>query len=133
MIPEPLHFNGNDLNNALLKDPALKLDIRAEKSSHNQFGNYYDTYRPRGTNKKTQCYYLCDPDCKEGVSSPLAEKAWYGTISELIDEIQALERATRNKEQRQFPDDVIDLVCKANALVNERDKLENERETKKDI
>jgi hypothetical protein len=37
-----------------------------------------------------------------------------------------------NKEQRQFPVDVIDLVAKANALTQERDnKLENERKTKK--
>jgi hypothetical protein len=31
-IPEPLKFDGKDLNNALLKDPAMKLDIEAEKS-----------------------------------------------------------------------------------------------------
>ena len=30
-IPEPLQFNADDLNNALLKDPALKLDMKAEK------------------------------------------------------------------------------------------------------
>jgi hypothetical protein len=58
-------------------------------------------------------------------------KAWYDTIPQKLDEIQALERATRNKEQRQFPADVIDLVCKANLLVHERDKLESERKTKK--
>jgi hypothetical protein len=51
----------------------------------------------------------------------------------MFDQTQALEHATRNKEQRQFPTDVIDLVCKVKALVNERDKLENERETKRDI
>jgi hypothetical protein len=37
-----------------------------------------------------------------------------------------------NKEQRQFPVDVIDLVAKANALTQEQDnKLENETKTKK--
>ena len=46
MIPEPLQFDGNDLNNALWKDPALKLDILAEKSAPIQFGIYHDTYRP---------------------------------------------------------------------------------------
>ena len=58
----------------------------------------------------------------ECVSSPPVGKAWYDTIPQSIDEIQALERATRNKEQRQFPANVIDLVCKAKALVQERDK-----------
>ena len=47
MIPEPLQFDGNDLHSALLKDPALKLDIDKEKSKSNQFGIYHDTYRPR--------------------------------------------------------------------------------------
>jgi hypothetical protein len=47
-IPEPLQFNGNDLNNALQKDPALKLDIKAEKSAPNQFGIYHDTYIREG-------------------------------------------------------------------------------------
>ena len=42
-IPEPLQFNGDDLNNALLKDPALKLDMKAEKLAPNQFGIYHDT------------------------------------------------------------------------------------------
>ena len=130
MIPEPLQFNGNDLNNALLKDPALKLDIVAEKSAPNQFGIYHDTYRQRKANR-SHCYYLCDPDGKECVNSPPVGKAWYNTIPQKLDEIQALERATRNKEQRQFPADVIDLVCKANLLVHERDKLESERKTKK--
>jgi hypothetical protein len=131
-IPEPLHFDGNDLNNALRKDPALKLDIEAEKSAPNQFGIYHDTYRPRRDgSRKTHCYYLCDPDGKERVNSPPVGKAWYDTIPQKLDEIQALERATRNKEQRQFPADVIDLVCKANLLVHERDKLESERKTKK--
>jgi hypothetical protein len=40
MIPEPLQFDGNDLNNALRKDPALKLDIDAEKSARYQLGIY---------------------------------------------------------------------------------------------
>ena len=61
--------------------------------------------------------------------------AWYDTAVPQVDsEIQVLERVTRlvNKEQRQFPVDVIDLVAKANALTQERDnKLENERKTKK--
>jgi hypothetical protein len=57
--------------------------------------------------------------------------AWYDTVPQLIDEIQALERASRNKEQRELPADVIDLVAKAKALVQERDKLENERATKR--
>jgi hypothetical protein len=47
--------------------------------------------------------------------------AWHDTVPQLDSEIQALERATRwvNKEQRQFPMDVIDLVAKANALTQE--------------
>ena len=131
-IPEPLQFNGNDLNNALLKDPALKLDIWADKSAPNHFSIYHDTYRPRHTNRETQCYYLCDPDGKESVKSPPVGKAWYDTFPELIGEIEALERASRNKEQRQFPTNVIELVSKASALIHERDnKLENMRSTKK--
>ena len=131
-IPEPLQFNGNDLNNALLKDPALKLDIRADKSAPNHFGIYHDTYRPRHTNRKTQCYYLCDPDGKESVKSPPVGKAWYDTFPELIGEIEALERASRNKEQRQFPTNVIELVSKAkHALVHKKDKLEDERVPKR--
>ena len=133
-IPEPLKFNGNDLNNALLRDPALKLDMKAEKSSPNQFGIYYDTYRPRDTNKQNQCYYLCDPDCNEYVNNPPVGKAWYDTIPQTFDEeIQALERATRNKEQRPFPPDVIDLASKANhhTLLHKQDKLEDERPAKR--
>jgi hypothetical protein len=59
--------------------------------------------------------------------------AWYDTVPHLIDEIQALERSTRqNKEQSQLPADVVDLVSKANALVHEKDnKLKNIRKTKK--
>jgi hypothetical protein len=131
MIPEPLHFNGNDLNNALLRDPALKLVFFAEKSAPNHLGIYHDTYRPDDASRSLHCYYLCDPDHKECVKSPPIGKAWYDTIPELIDKIEALELASRKKEQRQFLADMIDLVCKANALVNEKDKLENERETKK--
>jgi len=82
-------------------------------------------------NRRTHCYYLCDPDGNECVNSPPVGKVWYDTIPELIDEIQALERASRNKEQREFPADVIDLVAKAKALVQERDKLESEREIKR--
>ena len=121
MIPEPLQFDGNDLNNALLRDPALKLDIVAEKSAPNQFGIYHDTYRPDNANRSLHCYYLCDPDSNECVSTPPVGKAWYDTFPQIFDEIQALERVTRNKEQRQFPADVIDLVSKAKALVQERD------------
>jgi hypothetical protein len=47
-VPEPLQFNGNDLKNALQKDPALTFDIKAEKSAPNQFETYHDTYWPRG-------------------------------------------------------------------------------------
>ena len=47
-------------------------------------------------------------------------------------EIQALECVTQSKEQLQFLVDMIDLVSKAKALVQERDKLDNEeRETKR--
>ena len=74
---------------------------------------------------------MCDPDHKECVKSPPIGKAWYDTIPELIDEIEALERASRNKEQRQLPADVVDLVSKADSLVHERDKLENERASKR--
>jgi hypothetical protein len=75
---------------------------------------------------------LCDPDHKEYVKSPPIGKAWYDTIPELIDEIEALERASRNKEQRQFPTDVIELVSKAkHALVHKKDKLEDERVAKR--
>jgi len=132
-IPEPLKFNGNDLNNALLRDPALKLDMKAEKLAPNTFGIHYDTYRPRDTKRKTQCYYLCDPDCKEYVNSPPVGKAWYDTIPDIFDEMQALECATRKKEQRQFPPDVIDLVSKAKhaALLHKRDNLEEDKRAAK--
>jgi hypothetical protein len=133
-IPKLLQFDGNDINGALLKDPAMKLDIQADKSLSNHFGIYNDTYRPGDTNKKTQCYYLCDPNGKECVRSPPVGKAWYETLSSqmVLDEIQALECATRNKERKQFPPDVIDLVAKANVLLlQQSDNLENERETKR--
>ena len=76
---------------------------------------------------------MCDPDHKECVKSPPIGKAWYDTVPELIDEIEALERASRNKQQRQFPADVIELVSKAkHALVHKkRDKLEDERAAKR--
>jgi hypothetical protein len=111
-IPEPLQFNANDLNNALLKDPALKLDMQAEKSAPNQFGIYHDTYRPKDTKRRNHCYYLCDPDGNDHVQSTSLGKAWFTTmnIPEIMDDIRALGRATRHKEQRQFPPDVIDLV-----------------------
>jgi hypothetical protein len=131
-IPEPLQFTGDDLNNALLKDPAFKLDIAAEKSAPNRFGIYRDTYRPRDTNKRTYCYYLCDPNGEECVKSPPVGKKWYDTLPEdFAKEMQALERATRNQEQRQLPLEVLDLVTKANALVQDRSKIENERESKR--
>ena len=59
-------------------------------------------------------------------------KKWYDTIPQVTDEIQALGCATRNKEERQFPTDMIDVVSKAKALVQERDKLDNDaRQTKR--
>jgi hypothetical protein len=79
-IPEPLQFDGNDLNSALLKDTALKLDIDVEKSAPNQFGIYHNMYRPSVANRKMHLYYLCDPDRKECVNSPPVGKAWYDTI-----------------------------------------------------
>ena len=109
-IPEPLQLNANDLNNALLKDPALKLDMQAEKASPNQFGIYHNTYRPKDTKQRNHCYKLCNPDGSDHVQSTSLEKAWFTTIPEMMDDIRALKRATRHKEQRQFPPDVIDLV-----------------------
>ena len=55
MIPEPLQFNADNHNNALLKDPALKLDMKAEKSTSHQFGNHHDTYRPKYTTQRNHC------------------------------------------------------------------------------
>jgi hypothetical protein len=132
-IPEPLQFNGNDLNNALLRDPSLKLDIKAEKSAPNQFGIYHDTYRPDNVKKKLHCYFLCDPANNECVINPPVGKKWYDTIEDISNEIQALGCATRTQEQeRQFPADVIDLVLKAKAIVQERDnKLENGKNAKR--
>jgi len=109
----------------------LKLVFSAEKSAPNHLGIYHDTYRPDDASRSLHCYYLCDPDHNEYVKSPLIGKACYDTIPELIDEIEALERASRNKEQRQLPADVVDLVSKANALVHESDKLEDERAAKR--
>jgi hypothetical protein len=123
-IPEPLQFNGNDLNSALLRDPSLKLDIKAEKSAPNQFGIYHDTHRPKDSNRRSHCYFLCDPANNECVINPPVGKKWYDTIEDISNEIQALGCATRAQEQeRQFPADVIDLVSKAKAIVQERDKL----------
>jgi hypothetical protein len=115
----------------VLRDPALKLDIEAEKSALNQFGIYHDTYRRDGKGR-THCYYLCDPG-NECVLNPPVGKKWYDTVPKTFDEeIQALERASRNQQQRELPVDVIDLVSKAKSLVRERDKLENEeREAKR--
>ena len=98
-IPEPLQFNGNDLNSALLRDPSLKLDIKAEKSAPNQFGIYHDVYRPWDTKRKTQCYYLCNPNANECVINPPVGKKWYDTIEDISNEIQALGCATRAQEQ----------------------------------
>ena len=123
-IPEPLQFDGNDLNNALLKDPALKLDMKAEKSVPNQFGIYHDTYRPRrddANRRVAHCYYLCDPDGKECINSPPVGKVWYDTIPsipELQKECEALVRSTRTL--RELPHDAIDIVSRARYLAEER-------------
>jgi hypothetical protein len=95
MIPEPLQFNGNDLNSVLLNDPALlKLDIKAEeKLALNQFGICHDTYRQRDEKGRIHCYYLCDPG-NECVVNPQVGKKWYDTIPRVIHEIQALEHTT---------------------------------------
>ena len=80
-------------------------------------------YRPRDTKRKTQCYYLCNPNSNECVIDPPVGKKWYDTIEDISNEIRALGCATRAQEQeRQFPADVIDLVSKAKAIVQERDK-----------
>ena len=50
-------------------------------------------------------------------------KKWYDTIEDISNEIQALGCVTQNLEEQQFPADVIDLVSKAKAIVQERDKL----------
>jgi hypothetical protein len=123
MIPEPLQFNGNDLHSALLKDPALKLDIDKEKSKSNQFGIYHDTYRPRDANgrrTRTHCYYLCDPDSKECVNSPPVGKVWYDTIPsipELQKECEALARSTRTL--RELPHDRNGMCSRVNLAAAE--------------
>ncbi|KAI2496096.1 hypothetical protein MHU86_18422 [Fragilaria crotonensis] len=128
-IPEPLQFNTNDLNNALLKDPALKLDMQAEKSAPNQFGINYDTYCPKDTTKRrNHCYYLCDPNGNDHVQSPSLGKAWFATIPDMMDDIRALECATRNKEQRQFPPDVIDLV----SIAKNQEAIQCKRQNKEE-
>jgi hypothetical protein len=82
MIPEPLQLKGNDLNNDLQKDPALKIDILAEKLSPNQFGIYHDTYRPTGDgNGRLHCYYLCDPDGNECFNHSPVGMAWYDAVT----------------------------------------------------
>jgi hypothetical protein len=43
-------------------------------------------------------------------------KKWYDTIPDMVDEIQALERASWNKGERELPANVIDLVFKAKSL-----------------
>jgi hypothetical protein len=84
------------------------------------------------TKKITHCYFLCDPG-NECVINPPVGKKWYDTIPDMVDEIQeALERASRNQQQRELPVDAIDLVSKAKSLVREKDKLDNEeREAKR--
>ena len=112
-IPEPLQFNGNDIDDALRNGPALQLDIKAEKSIPNQFGIYHDIYRPMGptnTNRKTQCYYLCDPGDECVLNPPVGK--WYDTIPslpELQKECDAIVCSTRTT-QRELPHDVIDIV-----------------------
>ena len=81
-IPEPLKFNGNDLNNALLRDPALKLVFSAKKSAPNHLGIYHDTYRPDNASRSLRCYYLCDLEHKQCVENPPIGKVWYDTIPE---------------------------------------------------
>ena len=46
----------------------------------------------------------------------------------MMDDIQALERATRNKEWRQFPSDVIDLVSIANQEAAQRERQNKEED-----
>jgi hypothetical protein len=87
----------------LLRDPVLKLVFSAEKSAPNHLGIYHDKYRPDNASRSPHWYDLCDPDHKECVKSPPIGKAWYDPIPELIDEIEALELASRNKEQGCFP------------------------------
>jgi hypothetical protein len=114
-----------------LKDPALKLDMQAEKSAPNQFGIYDDTYRPKNTKRRNHCYYLCDPNGNDHVQSTSLGMAWFTTIPEMMDDIRALERATQSKEQRQFPPDVIDLVSIAKnqeAIRYQRQNIEEEDE-----
>ena len=135
-ISEPLQFNANDdLKNALLKDLALKLDMQAIKSAPNQFWIYHDTYRPKDTKQRNHCYYSCDPDGNDHVQSTSLGKAWFTTIpEEMMDDIRALERATRHKEQRKFPPDVIDLVSVAKnqeAVQCKRRDKEDERAAKR--
>jgi hypothetical protein len=103
---EPLQFDGNDVNSALLKDPAFKLDIEADKSASNIFGIYHDTYRPKdaASRRRSHCYNLCDPDHKECIKSPPVGITWYDTIPELTGEIEALRNVnlkTKNKDS--FP------------------------------
>jgi len=122
VIPELLRFDGNDLSNVLRKDPALKLDIKAEKSSPNQFGIYHDIYRPRredGNRRNAHCYYLCDPDGNECVTIPPVGK-WYDTIPSLLElqkECDAIARSSRTA--RELPPDVIDIVSRARHLAAE--------------
>jgi hypothetical protein len=99
MIPEPLQFDGNDLNKLLLKDPALKLVFVVEKLAPNHFGTYHNMYQPDDVNRSLHCYYLCDPDGNECIKSPPVGMAWYATVPQLIEEIQALLKSV-TAEQR---------------------------------
>jgi hypothetical protein len=120
-IPEPLQFDGNDINDALRNVPALKLDIEAEKSSPNKFGIYHNMYRERKNgDRKNHNYYLCDPDGNECVINPPVGK-WYDTISslsELQKECDAIACSTRTT-QRELLHDVIDIVSQATHLLAE--------------
>ena len=98
-IPEPLQFTGNDLNSALLRDPVLKLDIRAEKLTPNQFGIYHDTCRPMDT-KKVFIATTCVTQMARNASRVSQWEKHGNTLPQDFDEeIQAVECATRNQAQ----------------------------------
>ena len=79
--PEPLQFNGNDLNNALLKDPALKLDIVADKSAApNQLGIFHHMCQQTVGKGTTLFFFLSVPDGNEYFINPLVGMTWYGTV-----------------------------------------------------
>jgi hypothetical protein len=122
-IPMQLKFNGNDLNNALRKDPAMKNDIKRDQKLPNVYGIYHDHYKPVGQN--IHCYYACKPG-EEYVHAPPTGNKWYDSIAsipELQKECEAIARSTR--KLREFPHDVIDIVSRARHLE------EQERPTKR--